>query len=77
MSLQTTLARAEALECERRWRDHKANCPVCTRAVRSRRWAEMCGEGGRLRRDWKETVVILAHERKLDRQPAPGQTTLF
>ena len=77
MSLQTTLAQAETLECERRWRDHKAHCPVCTRAVRSRHWADMCGEGGRLRRNWKEAVVILTHERELDRKPAPGQEGLW
>lgn len=76
-NLQLRLARRAAEEAEKRWIEHKRDCPKCSSALRSRKPAEMCPRGFRLY-SWRgESAAILVEERRLAELPFPGQDELF
>jgi hypothetical protein len=80
MSLETTMARAEANTLEQAWKGHKRHCPQCSVAAGRRDWDALCPDGAHLRAGHLEARRNLAENRRLDRQPAPevpGQETLF
>lgn len=77
MSIETTLARADARAAEDRWQAHRRDCPVCVTAQRKRKPAVMCGQGSGLYRDRGATARELERQRELDKQPIPGQGALF
>ena len=77
MSMQTSLARASARAAEDDWRDHKRACATCQPAARRRAWADLCPDGSRIRRAMYQAMTHLEQQRKLDRQPVPGQGTLI
>lgn len=76
-SYQTTLARAAAAAAEDAWKRHKMFCPTCDSAARARRLACACAQGTGLLAERAEARARLAAEREADRQPAPGQRTLW
>jgi hypothetical protein len=77
MSLETTLARGEALAAEAKWKDHRLNCPTCQRQARKRAWNELCSAGKAAHLDYKETAAELKRQAELDQQPSPDQMPLF
>lgn len=77
MSLETTLTRAEAREMDRRWRAHKLQCPACQRAIRARRYSELCREGKAARENKRLADAELRRNREADKAPIPGQGTLL
>ena len=77
MSIETTLARADARAAEDRWQAHRWDCPVCVTGQRRRKPAEMCDQGSDLYRDRDATARELERQRELDKQPIPGQGALF
>ena len=77
MSLQTTLARAEARHQQTQWKLHLQGCPRCYRAMRGRAWADLCKFGTPIRNDKIAAERELAHRRELDKLPSPDQETLF
>lgn len=77
MSLETTIARGEALAAQQKWDDHVHNCPTCSRAMGRRKPDELCRAGTAARTDKIETARELSHQRELDKQPAPSQEPLF
>lgn len=76
-SRQTREAREMAREAAASELEHRRNCVTCIRAVRQRRDAERCPGGGRLITAKREADAVLAEERRLDKQPIPGQEQLF
>ena len=77
MSIETTRARAAADAAERDWKLHRRECAQCTRAHRSHKPAESCGQGTTLRGDYRKAVRDLAANVQLDKQPSIGQGALF
>ena len=78
MSRETTLARAEAIWAEARWREHRArDCYQCSTAARSRKWGELCQEGHALRQAHLAATAELNRNRELDCLPMPDQESLF
>ena len=77
MSLQTTLAMAEAAACEQEWAAHKRHCARCAHRARIREWQWLCPEGTKIRDAHVTAQAVLAENRRLDRQPSPGQGTMF
>lgn len=77
MSLETTQARAEAARAEREWNAHRGHCITCIRAYRAHKPREMCPPGPALYAELKQAQAELAEQRDLDRQPIPGQGTLW
>ena len=77
MSLETTLARAEANAREQAWKAHKRECPRCSAAAGARKWDELCPAGLACH----DCLVIarreLAENRKLDKMPSPDQEALL
>ena len=77
MSLETTMARAEARHQETQWKLHIKDCPRCTRAARGRQWHDLCGFGRPIRDAKTAADRELKTSRELDKQPAPDQEALF
>jgi hypothetical protein len=77
VNLQLVLARSAAADAQDNWRAHCRDCPKCISAMRARKPASMCNRGGILYADHKACQADLARERKLARQPLPGQEALF
>jgi hypothetical protein len=77
MNLQLVLARAAAESADRRWRQHRPECPKCSSAQRARAPGMMCGAGRKLYDDMKACQADLVRERELDKLPLPGQQALF
>lgn len=78
MSLQTTLAGAEALYWERKWRDHRQHCPQCMTASRQRSAKNPpCPTGGPIYAAHRQAQVEYASQKQLDKQPVDGQDALF
>jgi hypothetical protein len=77
MSLETTLARAEADAAAEDWRLHKRHCPRCAHRARIREWQWLCPEGMKTRDANVAAMARLAEERRLDRLPSPDQERLF
>lgn len=59
------------------WAGHRAGCPGCVRAVRTRHLEDMCGPGWDVYRERREANGELTRERTLAKQPVPGQDELF
>jgi hypothetical protein len=77
VSMETTLARAEARAAQRDWRNHRLWCPECGTAARSRRWAALCNTGQEVYEAHREARHLLAESRRLDKFPSPDQAPLF
>jgi len=77
MSLETTLARAEANAREQAWKAHKRECPQCSIAAGRRQWAALCPAGACARDAHQEAQGELAESRRLDKLPSPDQEALF
>ena len=77
MSLQATLARAEAEAAAERWLAHKRHCARCAYRARIRDWGWLCLDGARLREASTAAARDLAEARRLDKLPPPGQAALF
>ena len=74
MSRETNQARAIAVHAGVKWLGHKADCPRCARAGHAGgRGAGPCKNGAPLYLAYLAANKELAHQRELDRQPAPGQ----
>lgn len=70
MSRETTEARGAARRAAHEWRQHMRYCGPCSRRDR-------CPDGTAL---WDATKAAEAHldeQRRLDKQPAPGQEALL
>lgn len=76
MSLETTLARAEAEQAAHNWLGHRKHCPACDEAVARRRWDQLCRQGTGLHVIKRTADAELKRKRELDKQPAPGQEAL-
>lgn len=76
MSRETTEARYEAEEVAANWRAHKRFCVRCDAAARRRRWDDLCSVGRNARQANLDAASALAENRRLDRLPPPGQTTI-
>ena len=76
MSFETTLARVAEQHSKTEWSEHRANCPACSAAARSRA-KDGCPQGKELQAVLREDSAALKESRKLDTLPAPGQETLF
>ena len=77
MSMEMTLARAEATAREQDWTLHKRHCPRCAHRARVREWQWLCPDGMKIRTAHVTAQARLAAERKLDRMPSPDQGALF
>jgi len=77
MSVETTLARADAALADTRWRAHCRDCPQCVTAHRARKPDQMCVAGAGLRRAHRDADAELERQRELDLRPIPGQQALF
>jgi hypothetical protein len=77
LNLQLRLANTIAVEAEERWKHHKRDCPKCATAQRERKIPDMCRRGGLLYKDRNATAADLLKERKLAKEPMPGQEALF
>jgi hypothetical protein len=77
MTLQTTLARAEARHWDDQWRDHRLHCPPCSAAVAKRRRNDLCPAGAEVREQRRLASRALAANRRLDKIPPAGQETLL
>jgi hypothetical protein len=77
MSIETTLANAEARAAEGRWKWHKQGCPQCSTAQRARKPTQMCPAGGGLYSERTAALGELIRQRELDKAPIPGQEMLF
>jgi hypothetical protein len=75
--METTLARFAATEAERDWKYHKAHCPQCSDAARSRCWTVLCPDGQDIRAAHVEAAADLKANRELDKLPSPDQEPLF
>lgn len=71
MSLETTLARAEANALEADRKAHKAVCPKCSRR------RERCRIGEQVFVSMKDALAELSRQRQADKQLVPGQGVLF
>lgn len=58
-------------------RGHRANCPVCDAASRSRRLSGECATGSQLRARLRNAQSDLRAARDEQRSPFPGQMPLF
>jgi hypothetical protein len=76
VSLQTTLARAEARHWGDQWRDHRLHCPPCSAAVAKRRWGDLCSAGAEVREQRRAADRELTANRRLDKNPLTGQEAL-
>jgi hypothetical protein len=77
VSRETTEARIAANVAAEGWKAHRQDCPECGRAVRTRKWHEVCVRGAILRKESQDADRQLAVERRLDRLPSPDQPPLF
>lgn len=77
VSIQTTLARAEARGAEEGWAAHKFGCARCSEAQHTRHMDQACPDGWKLYRHRRDALAGLARQRELDRQPIDGQGELF
>ena len=77
MSYETTQARWASHAARDAWKRHKLFCVTCGQAFRRRKYHEACAEGQVLLAERKEAEAELDRQKKLDRQPTPGQAPLF
>jgi hypothetical protein len=77
VSMETTLARAEAQAAERDWRNHRLWCSRCSAEARSRHWDQLCNAGAFKFADHQAAQRALAKNRRLDKLPSPDQAPLF
>jgi hypothetical protein len=77
MSLQLTLARAEARAADLAWRDHVAHCPPCDRVKARMKGAQCCTRGEILRGFKRHADAVLREERRLEKGSWPGQEAMF
>jgi hypothetical protein len=71
-SMQTRLAQDAELE----WKQHAGGCARCSRLSYDK-GAELCGPGAGLRNEAWSLRATARKEAELDKQPAPGQESLF
>lgn len=77
MSIELTLARAEARIADDTWKAHQMHCPRCGEAVRDRKLAALCSAGRELHSALRTARAAVARERQLDAAPLPDQETLW
>lgn len=77
MSIETTLARTQAMHAGVRWHGHRRDCPRCVTAQRARKPDQMCVAGVSLYQAHREAEAELTRQIELDQQPIPGQEGLF
>jgi hypothetical protein len=77
MSRETTAAAAEARYRAAAWKSHRLNCPRCAAAARSRSRDGLCAADTEVHAAYGRARQELEHSRELDKQPGPGQQTLF
>ena len=77
VSIQLTLARAEARAAEEAWRDHLDGCPPCSRWRRRLKGQQPCRTGRETYDHHKACDETLKRERDLEKKPWPGQEALF
>ena len=70
-------ARETAAVAEQAWKQHRAGCVTCVRAQRQRVLTDMCVPGWKLYRERRDANAALEEERRLAKQPVPGQGELF
>lgn len=77
MSIRATLARAAANSADDAWQLHRKSCPGCGPAARTRACGQLCARGAGLLRERDSARADAKAEAEADRQPHPGQGTLF
>ena len=77
MSLQTTLARAEADAADGIWQRHRKTCHVCGPVARKRQYDQLCPDGKAALQDRNDLRDAAEREALLDKQPMPGQDAMF
>lgn len=77
MSLESTLARADARTADDAWKQHRRQCATCSPAARRRRWDELCARGTELRTAQAQAADVLKQQLALDRQSDPRGLKLF
>lgn len=77
MSIETTRARAQAMHAGTCWYGHRRDCPQCVTAQRARKPDRMCDAGRPLYAAHRQAEAELARQIELDKQPTPGQETLW
>lgn len=70
-------ARDAAAAADTAWGIHKRDCIGCIRAQRKRAPQEMCSAGWKLYAARRDTAAGVEQERRLAKQPIPGQDSLF
>lgn len=74
---ETELAAREAGTAAQRWRDHRAGCVACSRAVRTHAENWGCLTGMMLQSAEATARRVLAAHRELDAMPPEDQESLF
>ena len=77
MSIETTLARAQAMHAGTCWYDHRRDCPQCVTAQRARKPYRLCTAGAPLYAAHRQAEADLTRHIKLDKQPMAGQEAMF
>jgi hypothetical protein len=60
-----------------RWYGHRQDCPQCVTASRARKPDRMCAAGAPLYAAHRQAEADLTRQAELDKQPIPGQETLW
>jgi hypothetical protein len=70
-------ANTAAAQADSAWREHRDDCPACTKGQRTRDLTLCCKTGWAIYKQRRDAQAQLAEERKLAKQPVPGQADLF
>jgi hypothetical protein len=73
-SMQTRLAQGAARDAEGAWKQHRANCPACSRSFPH---TGSCAAGCALRDEAQRLRSEARREADLDKAPNQDQETLF
>jgi hypothetical protein len=76
LSMETRLAQGATRDAELEWKRHAGGCVRCSRLAYDR-GAEPCGPGAGLRNEARSLRATARKEAEFDKQPAPGQESLF
>jgi hypothetical protein len=77
VSIETTRARGDAMHAGHRWMMHRSGCPQCVTAQRAHKPERMCEDGRPLYTAHREAEAELTRNLQLDKDPIPGQGTLW